>query len=97
MNFVKCGKTSLFLHPSIPNLTCLKSIDDYLTTNSIYFQNYSWYAVLEGMKVRPKSYDTTIDSSVFETIEKALIDSYELLNTNAGKVLSHGDFIKRLY
>jgi len=61
------------------------------------FSEYSWYAVLEGMKVRPKAYDPIIDASVFEKIESALHDSVNLLNTNAGKVLSHNDFIKRLY
>lgn len=61
------------------------------------FSEYSWYAVLEGMKVRPKAYDPIIDASVFKKIESALHDSANLLNTNASKVLSHNDFIKRLY
>lgn len=60
------------------------------------FSEYSWYAVLEGMKVRPKSYDPLIDSSVFSTIEKALAESLKMLDGNASKVLSHNEFLKRL-
>ncbi|MGJ8693806.1 MAG: tryptophan halogenase family protein [Thalassotalea sp.] len=60
------------------------------------FSADSWYAVLEGMKVRPKSYDTLIDASKFEQIEAALPQAVAGLNNTAKQLLSHQEYLARL-
>ncbi|WP_077341817.1 tryptophan halogenase family protein [Pseudocolwellia agarivorans] len=60
------------------------------------FASESWYAVLEGMGVRPKSYDPIIDKSLFDKIEKAFTESAKALQINASKTLDHAEYINRL-
>lgn len=60
------------------------------------FSSDSWYAVLEGMKVRPNSYDPLIDASKFEKIETALPDAIAALEHNVAQLLSHEEFVKKL-
>jgi tryptophan halogenase len=60
------------------------------------FSSESWYAVLEGMGVRPQSYDPIIDKSVSSKINAALIESAKALNINASKTLDHAEYIQRL-
>lgn len=60
------------------------------------FSSESWYAVLEGMGVRPENYDPIIDKSIFSKVEQAFKDSSSALKVNASKTLDHETFINRL-
>jgi tryptophan halogenase len=55
----------------------------------------SWYAVLEGMKVRPKHYDPTIDCSNFEKVESTMAQMIQGLNQSVSQQLTQDEFIKR--
>jgi len=56
----------------------------------------SWYAVLEGMGVRPKSYDPTVDVSDFSKIQQLLQKHSMALADSAEHVPGHESFIKLL-
>ncbi len=86
------------------------SIPDSLQTKIALFKEYgrlyqdksdlfsqdSWYAVLEGMGVRPKAYDPVVDASVAEKIHSALPSAAEALIDSAGKALGHEEYLKRI-
>ncbi len=60
------------------------------------FSSESWYAVLEGMGVRPRNYDPIIDKSQFDKVQHALKESVNALNVNASKTLDHAEYIQRI-
>lgn len=60
------------------------------------FASDSWYAVLEGMGVKPNSYDPTVDASNFTLVQKILKESDLALKSNVQKLMSHDDYITRL-
>lgn len=53
----------------------------------------SWYAVLEGMGLRPRDYDHSIDSSDFTKVQQILHSSAAALQAAAHKVPSHEDYL----
>lgn len=60
------------------------------------FSADSWYAVLEGMKVRPENYDPLIDSSIFEKIEEALPQAVKGLESAVEHLLPHEEYLNKL-
>jgi len=60
------------------------------------FSAGSWYAVLEGMGVRPLDYDHTIDSSDFERVQKILLSDFVKLGDITESLPSHNEYLDRL-
>lgn len=56
----------------------------------------SWYAVLEGMNLRPRDYDHTVDASIFEQVQRILAQGAEALEQSAAQVPLHRDFVQQL-
>lgn len=54
----------------------------------------SWYSVLEGMQVRPESYDPISDLSVSESVEKMLTKRLIDLKQSTQQLPRHVDFIQ---
>ena len=95
-NFWKMWQT-LEIPESLENKLALFKEHGRLFKNELdLFSADSWYAVLEGMKVRPNSYDPLVDASDFEKIEKALPQAIEGLNQTVSQLLTHEAFVQRL-
>lgn len=60
------------------------------------FSHESWYAVLEGMGVRPRSYDPAINNSDDMLVAQALDKSFAALQVSASKCLDHKDYLDKL-
>lgn len=56
----------------------------------------SWYAVLEGMKVRPDSYDPLVDGSDFLKINQTLSKFIDDLEKSVDLLLTHDQFIDKI-
>ncbi|MBU2924835.1 tryptophan 7-halogenase [Colwellia sp. 1_MG-2023] len=88
-------------HIDIPK-TLQTKIELFKCQGKLYENHYdlfsadSWYCVLEGMGVRPQSYDPLIDASNFKKIEQAFVSSVTELSKSIGKTLSHDEFISKL-
>nr|WP_111980287.1 tryptophan 7-halogenase [Algibacillus agarilyticus] len=60
------------------------------------FSSDSWYAVLNGMGVKPQTYDPIIDTSKYEIIEQAMKRSAQALMQSAAQTLDHQDYIQKM-
>ncbi|MGJ8681082.1 tryptophan halogenase family protein [Paraglaciecola sp.] len=60
------------------------------------FTSDSWYAVLEGMGVFPKSYDPLIDASNFSSINDYFVKYLSDLDKSVDLLMSHESFVKRV-
>ncbi|WP_166167907.1 tryptophan halogenase family protein [Pseudomaricurvus alcaniphilus] len=60
------------------------------------FADESWYAVLEGMGVRPRAYAPNVDASVFPKVEENLRQRAEVLAAAAQRAPGHEAFIRWL-
>lgn len=60
------------------------------------FASDSWYAVLEGMGVKPNAYDHTVDASNYEKVQNILEQSERSLVNNIKPLLSHQAYIDHL-
>ena len=91
----------MWQHLEIPK-TLQTKIELFTCQGKLYENQYdlfsadSWYSVLEGMGVRPNSYDPLIDASSFNQIEQAFRQSISALSNNVAKTLTHDEFINRL-
>jgi tryptophan halogenase len=56
----------------------------------------SWYAVLEGMNVKPNAYDPTVDASDFVKVKEILKQSKDALGHSVKQLMSHDEYIKRI-
>ncbi len=56
----------------------------------------SWYAVLEGMKVRPISYDPLIDASDFTKIKQSLPQYIKGLQDSVDLLMTHDEFLAKI-
>ncbi|KMT63679.1 tryptophan halogenase family protein [Catenovulum maritimum] len=77
-------------------LALFKSHGRLYKNPSDLFSQDSWYAVLEGMKVRPTSYDPLVDRSNFNLIKQSFIQTKQALWFNASETLNHEDYLKRI-
>jgi len=80
----------------ISKLSLFKSQGRLMRNDLDLFASDSWYAVLEGMGVKPTSYDPTIDASKFDLIQKILSESEHALRQNVQQLLTHDEYISRL-
>lgn len=60
------------------------------------FASTSWYAVLEGMEVRPKEYDPLIDLSGFSKVEEILTSYSQSITALIKKLPTHKEYIKKV-
>lgn len=91
----------MWQHTAIPEslqnkLALFKSQGRLMRNDLDLFASDSWYAVLEGMGVKPNSYDPTVDASNFELIQKILTESDVALRHNVQQLMTHNDYITRL-
>jgi len=91
----------MWQHTAIPEslqnkLALFKSQGRLMRNDLDLFASDSWYAVLEGMCVKPNSYDPTVDASNFELIQNILKESDVALRQNVQQLMSHDDYIARL-
>ena len=59
------------------------------------FTEDSWYAVLEGMKVRPNSFDPRVSTSDLSTVSNQLRNMIADLDKSVSQLMSHDAFIER--
>ncbi len=59
------------------------------------FTSDSWYAVLNGMKVIPKLYDSMIDCSDYKQVELRMEQMYQGLMQSVSQQLTQDEFINR--
>ena len=57
------------------------------------FSADSWYAVLEGMGVRPETYDWTVDGSDYPGVQKIMADSLAALDSSVARLPFHREFV----
>ncbi|NQZ83304.1 MAG: tryptophan 7-halogenase [Colwellia sp.] len=91
----------MWQHIAIPEslqnkLALFKSQGRLMKNDLDLFASDSWYAVLEGMGVKPNSYDPTVDASNFELIQNILKESEVALKRNVQQLMSHEDYITRI-
>lgn len=58
------------------------------------FTSNSWYAVLEGMGVRPRGYDPLIDLSCYEEVESMMARALDLMHKAAEALPEHAKFLE---
>lgn len=91
----------MWQHINIPD-TLKTKIDLFKCQGRLYENKYdlfsadSWYSVLEGMGVRPRSYDPLIDASNYNKINQAFTLSVTELTNSVSKTLTHNEYINRL-
>lgn len=58
------------------------------------FTANSWYAVLEGMGIRPRAYDPLVDFSAVPEVEQQMANALATLHAIVPRLPSHEDFIQ---
>jgi tryptophan halogenase len=91
----------MWQHIDIPEslqnkLALFKSQGRLMKNDLDLFASDSWYAVLEGMGVKPNSYDPSVDASNFELIQNILKESDAALKRNVQQLMNHEDYIARI-
>ena len=82
---------------SLQNKLALFRAQGRLYNNDLdLFTADSWYAVLEGMKVRPASYDPLVDTSDFTRINASLAKYIHDLDKSVDVLLSHEQFLEKI-
>ena len=59
------------------------------------FQPTSWYAVLNGMEVKPEKYNPTVDALDFTKLQKSMRLGSEKIEEFVLKQPSHAEFIEK--
>jgi tryptophan halogenase len=80
----------------INKLALFKSQGRLMRNDMDLFSSASWYAVLEGMKVRPGDYDRTIDSSDELVVRNILSKAISALDSTVEKLPSHKEYIEKV-
>ncbi|MGK0270874.1 MAG: tryptophan halogenase [Cocleimonas sp.] len=60
------------------------------------FASTSWYAVLEGMEIRPKEYEPLIDLSDYSKVEEILASYIRSVDELIGKLPTHAEYIEKV-
>lgn len=89
--------TEMSLPPSLQTKLELFLSQGRLQRNDLdLFASTSWYAVLEGMEVRPKEYDPLIDLSGFSKVEEILTSYSQSITALIKKLPTHKEYIKKV-
>lgn len=58
------------------------------------FTSNSWYAVLDGMGLRPRGYDPLVNLSNYEEVERMMSRAFQVMHNSAEFLPNHTEFIE---